>query len=143
MAKIIISEKQLNLIKNMIMEEIDPSEAYRDESAVNTIINGKRNVGFLATYYKEAHELLKKAKKAGLKVISIPQDLNANSMANIIYRSGYEEQASKLASIARKNGGYLPIETPEETYNIGILLDYNKEAVKQFVLDKFPTYKFY
>jgi hypothetical protein len=143
MAKIIITERQYNLIKEHISEEIDPNEAYRDEGAVQTVIDGKRDVGFLATYYADAEALLHKAKKVGLKVISMPQSSHKWSSANIIYRDGSEEEAMRLAKIAKRNGGYLPINTPEETYEIGILLGYYPEKVKEFVLDKFPDFKFY
>ena len=145
MAKIIISERQYNVIKQHIKEEIDPSEAYHDEAAVDTIINGKRGVGFLAVYYDKAKVLLQKALDAGLKVISIPQEggMVKSSIANIIYRKGYEEEAQKLFKIAKRNGGYLPVNTPEETYEIGILLGYYPEKVKEFVLKKFPDFKFY
>lgn len=143
MAKLIISERQFKLIKEHLAEEIDPDEAYRDEGAVQTVIDGKRNVGFLATYYADAEALLAKAKEAGLKVISMPQTSHKGSSANVIYRDGSEEEAMRLAKIARKNGGYLPIETPEETYEIGILLGYYPDKVKEFVKDKFPDFKFY
>ena len=142
MAKIIITERQYKLIKEHLLEDIDPSEAYTDKSAVQTVINGKRNVCFLATYYEDAKVLLSDAKKAGLKVISMPQSKH-NSNANIIYRDGFEEEAMRLAKIARRNNGYLPVDTPEETYEIGILLGYYEEKVKEFVLDKFPNFKFY
>ena len=63
--------------------------------------------------------------------------------AFVFYREGFEEQASQLAKIARKNAGYLPVDLPEETYVVGILLGYNKEDVKKFVLRHFPHFKFY
>jgi hypothetical protein len=145
MAKLIISERQFNLIKEHLSEEIDPSEAYRDEAAIDTIISRKRDVGFLAVYFDEHRELLSKAVENGLKYISIPQKISSfkNSIAYVIYRPGAEEQAMRLAKIARKHGGYLPVETPEETYEIGILLGYYEDKVKEFVLQKFPDFKFY
>jgi hypothetical protein len=145
MAKIIISERQYNIIKEHLSEEIDPSEAYRDEGAIDTIISGKRDVGFLAVYFDQHKELLNKAIENGLKYISIPQKVSSfkNSVAYVIYRSSAEEQAMRLAKIARKHGGYIPVETPEETYEIGILLGYYPDKVKEFVLKKFPDFKFY
>jgi hypothetical protein len=144
MTKLIISERQFNLIKEHLSEEIDPSEAYRDKDSIDTILSGSRNVGFLAVYYKEHVDLLEKAKEGGLKVITMPQDIGSfgKSTANIIYRPNHEKEAMRLAAIARKNGGYLPINTPEETYEIGILLGYYPEKVKEFVLKKFPKFKF-
>ena len=145
MAKIIITERQYNLIKEHLSEEIDPHEAYTDEGAIDTIIAGKRDVGFLAVYYDVHKELLNKATEKGLKHISMPQKggMFKDSVAYIIYRPGSEEQAMRLAKIARRNGGYLPTNTPEETYEIGMLLGYYEDKVKKFVSDKFPDFKFY
>jgi len=145
MAKLIISERQFKLIKEHLSEEIDPSEAYRDEGAIDTIIAGKRDVGFLAVYFDQHRELLKKAIENGLKYISMPQKISSfkNSVAYVIYRPGAEDKAMRLASIARKHGGYIPIQTPEETYEIGMLLGYYEDKVKEFVLKKFPDFKFY
>ena len=145
MAKIIITERQYNLIKEHISEEIDPNEAYRDETSVQTVLNGKRGVGFLVVYCPQAKELLKKAIAGGLKTISMPQEEGSfgKTTAHVIYRNGFEEEAMRLAKIARKNGGYLPTNTPEETYEIGILLGYYPEKVKEFVISKFPDFKFY
>ena len=145
MAKIIISERQYNLIKEHIKETIEPEEGYKDESSLQTILNGKRGVGFIVDYNPKAKEILKKADEAGLKRISIPQKEGSfgKTIANVVYRNGYEEEAMRLAKIARNNKGYLPTNTPEETYEIGILLGYNPEKVKEFVLKKFPDFKFY
>jgi hypothetical protein len=145
MAKVIISERQYSLIKKYISETIDPSEAYREDSSVQTILDGKRGVCFLVLYSRQTKELFDKAIKAGLNYISIPQREGSfgKTIANVIYRDGYEEDAMRLAKIVRNNEGYLPTNTPEETYEIGILLGYNPEKVKEFVLDKFPNYNFY
>ena len=145
MAKLIISERQYSLIKEHLSEEVDPSDVYRDEAAVQTVLDGRRGVGFLVVYYDVHKKLLDKALKSGLKAISIPQEVGSfgKSIAYIIYRNGFEEEAMRLAKIARKNKGYLPINTPEETYEIGILLGYYPEKVKEFVLKLFPDFKFY
>lgn len=145
MAKLIITERQYKLIKEYIEEAIDPSEAYNELNALQTVIDGKRGVSFLVIYNKETKLLFDKAIKVGLKHISIPQREGSfgKTIANVIYRKGYEDEAMRLAKIARKNDGYLPVNTPEETYEIGILLGYNPEKVKEFVLKKFPDFKFY
>jgi hypothetical protein len=137
--------KLINILKQILTEEIDPSEAYTDEGAIDTVIDGKRDVGFLAVYFDEHRELLDKAVKNGLKYISMPQQGGSfkDSIAYVIYRPGAEEQAMRLAKIARKHGGYIPTETPEETYEIGMLLGYHEYKVKEFVLQKFPNFKFY
>ena len=144
MVKLIITDRQFNVIKEHLSEEIDPSEAYKDEGSIGTILSGKRNVGFLAVYYDKHKKLLEKAIENGLEYISIPQEggMFKNSIAYVIYRAEAEDEAYKLAKIARDNRGYLPTNTPEETYEIGILLGYNPDKVREFVLNKFPDFKF-
>jgi hypothetical protein len=141
---IIISERQYNLIKEHLSEEIDPSEAYRDEDSLQTVLDGKRGVCFIAAYYPEHDDLLDIARDSGLEIISMPQDKGSfdDSTANIVYRKGFEKKALRLAAIAKKNGGYLPVKDPTETYEIGILLGYHPEKVIEFVLEKFPNFKF-
>ncbi len=142
MARIIITESQLKHITTVIKEEIQPSEAYEDASALQTVLDGKRGLCFLSDYDSGVRELLKIAQKAGLKFIKTPQTQH-KSTAYIVYKDGFGEDAMKLHKIVRANGGYLPINTPEETYEIGILLGYNEEAVRTFVQQKFPSYKFH
>ena len=145
MAKLIITERQYKLIKEYIEEMVEPEDVRHEAPALQTILDGKRNVGFLVIYNKETKDLFDKALSAGLKYISIPQREGSfgKTVANVIYRNGYESEAMRLAKIARKNEGYLPVNTPEETYEIGILLGYNPEKVKEFVLKNFPDFKFY
>lgn len=145
MVKIIITERQYKLIQEHISEDIDPSEAYQEENGIQTVLDGKRGVAFLVLYNKRTRDLFDKVKESGLKYISIPQKEGSfgKTIANVVYRNGYEEEAMRLAKIARNNDGYLPINTPEETYEIGLLLGYKPEKVKEFVLKKFPDFKFY
>jgi len=142
MKRLIITESQLKVIKEHILEDIDPSDAYRNPESLQTVINGNRCVGFIATLYDSLEDYIKKATEAGLKIIMVDQPLRGKK-AIIFYRSGCEDKAQQLFNIARKNNGFLPINTPEETYEIGILLGYNQQKVKEFVMDKFPSYKFY
>jgi len=135
MAKIIITERQYGLIKEHLSEEIEPEDAYLHPRALKTVIDGKRGVGF---YGGATFADVDALEASGLKYF--PLGINR---AYVFYRDGYEKEATQLASIARKRDGYLPTKTPEETYEIGILLGYNPERVKEFVLKKFPDFKFY
>ncbi len=56
----------------------------------------------------------------------------------VIYRDGYEKNAHKLLSIIKKNNGYLALNTPEETYEIGKLLGYSEEGIRDFIQNAFP-----
>ena len=142
MAKIIITEKQYNLIKESIDESIDPSEAYRDEDSVQTVIDGRRNVAFIPI--RGNNKIFQLAINAGLNMFKIQRERDA---VLIMYNDGYENQAKELAQIANKYNGYLPC-TPDkisadEVYRIGRLLDYNRQPVIDFVTDKFnlrPNY---
>ena len=135
MSKIIISESQLKRLKERLLEDIHPSEAYNNNNSIQTVVDGKRGVGFIGG----VNQLdFNKLVATGLKIIKIGMN-----RAYVFYREGYEEQAMQLAKIARKNGGYLPVDLPEETYVIGILLGYDKNEVKKFVLRHFPHFKFY
>lgn len=129
MVKIIISERQLKLIT----ETIHPSQAYTDKESLQTVVDGKRNVGFIGAFN---NKLKKMVEKLGLGVIEVG---NHNF---VFYRKEGQREALKLAAIAKRNGGYLPINTPEETYAIGILLGYNEDAVKAFVREKFSDLPF-
>lgn len=135
MSKIIITERQYRLIKEHISEDVEPDEANSHVKALKTVIDGKRGVGFYGgATFADVDALV----ASGLRYF--PLGINR---AYVFYRDGYEEEATRLASIARKRDGYLPTKTPEETYEIGILLGYNPEKVKEFVLNKFPNFKFY
>lgn len=142
MKRLIITESQLKVIKEHILEDIDPSEAYRNPESLQTVINGSRCVGFIATLSDSLEDYIEKAKIAGLKIIMVDQP-SRGKQAMIFYRDGCEEKAQQLFDIARKNNGFLPVNNPEETYEIGILLGYYPQKVKEFVMDKFPDYKFY
>lgn len=135
MAKIIISEKQLKTIKKRISEEISPREARNHKNSLKSVVDGRRGVGF---YGGASEEDIENLINTGLKYIEI--GLNN---AYVFYSDGNEEQATQLARIAKRNQGYLPVKNPEETYIIGILLGYNKQEVKDFVLKRFPDFKFY
>ena len=142
MKRLIITESQLKTIKKHVLETIDPKEAYQNPSSLQTIIDGKRCVGYIAVLHDRLEDYTDAAKKAGLKVIFVDQPTR-NKKAAIIYREECFEDAQKLLKIATDNQGFLPIKDPQETYEIGILLGYHQKNVKEFVIDKFPDYKFY
>ena len=140
MKRLIIKESQLKVIKDYILETIDPEEAYTKSNSLQTVIDGRRNIGFIGTLYDKLEDYIDIIQKAGLKIIKVKQPNDKEAI--IFYRDGYGEDAERLNKIARRNNGYLPINTPEETYEIGILLGYHPEKVKEFVLQKFKDFKF-
>ena len=132
--KIIISETQYNSLKKRLFETIEPSDAYTFKTSLQTVIDGRRNVGYSGGVTRPELIDLKNSK---LNLIRI------KSGSYIFYRDGYDEQAQQLASIARSNNGYLPVKKPEETYIIGLLLDYIKESVIKFVIIHFRDFVLY
>lgn len=137
MKKLIITESQYKAIKRRISEEIHPDEAKNEDSAFKTVLDGKRNVCFLSSSKNE--EYLRIAKERGLSYLKVRDEYFG---AYIVYNKAGEENAMILASIARKNNGYLPANDPQETYTIGKLLGYDLGEVKAFVMKTFPDYKF-
>lgn len=117
---------------------IDPSEAYRDLDAFNTVLNNKRDLCFLTLRTIDKNHInyiISKVKENNLKVTQVKGNPN---FAIIIYRSKAEDKAKRLKQIAEKYGGYLSYEaTADETREIGYLLGYDKEKVDQYVRDRY------
>ena len=119
-----------NLEFGSVNEEIDPSEAYSDEGALQTIVDGKRDTAII----RVNNINLPIIKGAGLKMIGpIFQRSHGGYKSNmhIIYRD--INKAKELYNIMQKHGGYVPSKTPEETRRIGELLGYRKEAIDDFI----------
>ena len=124
--------REPNSSRGTMEEEIDPSEAYRDDDALQTLIDGKRNVGILHFAYGDYED---RVKQADLKTIGpIKQDYyGLRNQTHIVYRPEGERDAKELYLIMLKNDGYVPINTPEETRRIGELLGYRKQAIDIFI----------
>lgn len=116
-----------------LKEDIDPKEAYNATSSLQTIIDNKRNVGYIVldeiNSPKTFWEIIEENNLKSLKVKS-----KDNYDVYIIYRPGYEKDAEELKNLAEKYGGYLSINaTDDETRRIGELLGYKKEAIDSFI----------
>lgn len=129
--KIIINENQLHLIK----ENIDPSEGYDEISSVKTIVDGKRNVAFIASLSNYEAEIIgEMISDNDLDSVRVPSNPHH---AYIIFRKGHENQAHELLNMAEKYGGYLSHKASEEDVReIGRLLEYNPESVEEFIINK-------
>jgi hypothetical protein len=117
---------------DFFVESIDPSEAYTDEGALQTIIDGKRDIGSL---HRPSDEMKKLINFHGLKLIKIeknPQDVY------IVYRPGSEDRVEELLSIANKYHGYFSyLATKEDTIRIGQLLGYTQDKIDQYVKERY------
>lgn len=134
--KILINENQLGLIK----ETINPSEAYTEIESVKTICDGKRGLAFVAGVTNhEANIISDMIYDYNLDIIKVPSNPHE---AYIIFKPEYEDRAKKLLSIAEKYGGYLSFKaTDEETYEIGKLLEYDEQSIKDFINEKHKRLK--
>lgn len=125
-------------IKQLLREEINASEAYRDENALKTVIDGKRDLGFITLKTATIPEKMfwDEIKKNDIKTVNLP--LNPYN-AFIYFRKGAELKAIELANIANKYGGYLSHEaTKDETIRIGQLLGYKDSDISNFINKKYP-----
>jgi hypothetical protein len=116
-----------------LKEEIKAEEAYRDQDAIQTVIDGKRELGFITLKSSTMPEetfwnIVEKNKLKTLKVPSNPYK------AYIYYIEGAESKASTLKDIAEKYDGFLAYNaTEEDSIQIGRLLGYREEDIKAYI----------
>ena len=128
-----------DFIKKLLREVINASEAQRDEDALKTVIDGKRDLGFITLKAATIPEktFWSEIKKHGLGTISLP--LNRYN-AFIYFRKGAKLKALELSNIANKYGGYLSYEaTRDETIRIGQLLGYKESDISDYINKKYPV----
>ena len=122
---------------DILLESIKASEAYSDEGSIQTVIDGKRKLGFAVLEAssnmtaKEIEELFKKGKLETIEVKGNPSD------ARIYYNprmQGAKEDALELKKIAEKYGGYLAYNASDkDSRRIGELLGYDKEDIDAYI----------
>lgn len=125
--------KHIHTYESFLNETIKAEDAHRDENAIQTVIDGKRDLGFLTVNGSTLPEKIiwTMIKDGGLKTIKLPENKHN---AYIYYRPGAEKKAKELADIANKYGGYLSWEaTKEESKRIGELLDYDKRDIDWYI----------
>jgi len=120
-------------IKQRLREAISASEAHSDADAIQTVIDGKRDIGFIiligTTLGRDNFWDL--IKKHNLKTIKVPSN---DYDAYIYYNERGESKAKELWDIAEKYGGYLSYKaTAEETRRIGQLLNYKESDIEGFI----------
>lgn len=126
--KIIIKEEQLKVIK----EYIDPMEGTTEISSVQTLVDGKRGVCFVASLNShEANVISDMIYDNNLEIIKVPSNPHE---AYIIFKPDYKENAIKLLNIAEKYDGYLAWYAEEDdSREIGRLLEYDPDSVEDFI----------
>jgi len=111
--------ENLPTFEEFVNEIIKAEEAYRDENAVQTVIDRKRDLGFIAikTSTMEPSVFWELIKTHGLKTIEVPGN---EFEAYIYFRPGAERKANELKKIAMKYGGFLAYNaTKEDSRRIG------------------------
>jgi tRNA nucleotidyltransferase/poly(A) polymerase len=121
-----------NLNFKSITEEIDASEAYRDEGALNAMIRGKKDVAIIMS--KVFPNFYNIVAENDFGLIPVKQ-ANHNLGMNVVYRKTPrgEANAKRLYEIMMSHGGYVEDKTPEEAREIGKLLDYSDESINSFI----------
>jgi hypothetical protein len=125
--------ERIKKFEEFLNETIRASEAHRDENAIETVISGKRDVGFITLIGSTLGRDLfwPGVQRGGLKTLRVPSNPYE---CYIYYRPGAEKDAEELRDIAEKYGGYLAYDaTEEDTRRIGELLGYDKGDVEDFI----------
>jgi hypothetical protein len=125
---------------DLLLEEIDPSEAYNDMDAIQTLVDGKRDLAFIVEKSNNPSDWEKIQNiiaDNGFKVMYVKGN---PYNAYIAYIPGSESKANELKDIAEKHGGYLAYDaTREDTKRIGELLGYTKKSIDDFITAKYPA----
>jgi hypothetical protein len=131
-------EEFISLMSNNLSikleETIRAEEAYKDRKAIQTVIDGKRDIGFItikASVDVSNDEFWDLVKTHNLGTIKLPKN---DFDAYIYFNKGSQKKAKELEKIANKYGGYLSYEaTEQETRRIGELLGYDKKDVDEYI----------
>lgn len=124
-------------LQQFLNEAIRSEEAHRDADAIQTVIDGKRGLGFIAligaTIDRDLFWTL--VKEHGLKTMKVPSNPYEGY---IYYRKRYEKSAKELLEIAERYGGFLAHNaTKEETRRIGQLLGYEKRDIDKYIQERY------
>lgn len=116
-----------------LKEEIGAEEAYQDESAIQTVLDGKRDLGLISLKTSPMPEetFWDIVEKNGLKVLKIPSN---PYRTYVYYRKDAESKANALKDIAEKYGGFLAYDaTDEDSRVIGRLLGYREKDIEDYI----------
>jgi hypothetical protein len=132
-----LSGRAVKVCKGLMKEDIDPSEAYNDVDAIDTLKDKKRDVAFIVAKSNtpENWEYVQKViQDNGIKVMYVkgnPYD------AYVAYLPGSENKATQLKDLAEKYGGYLASNaTADDARKIGKLLGYQEDKIEQYIKDR-------
>jgi hypothetical protein len=124
-------------LQQFLNESIRAEEAHRDANAIQTVIDGKRGMGFItlvgATIDRDLFWTL--VKQNDLKTMKVPSN---PFEGYIYYRKRYEKPAKELLEIAERYGGFLAYDATEaDTRRIGQLLGYEKRDIDKYIKERY------
>jgi hypothetical protein len=116
-----------------INEDIDPLEAITIVGSVQTIVDGKRDVGYIVLKHSSKDEIEQIKTLVSDNNLKI-QPVKGEQKPIIIYKTGNESAAKELKDIAEKYNGYLSYKaTEEESRRIGEILGYSKKSIDKYI----------
>ena len=108
---------------------VDPFDVTGNMTSVMSIVEGKRDLGYIA---KPTEQILDEIKEKGLHVLDAGIDPDGYKKY-VIYKDN-KDNAEIVAAISKKHEGYLPVDTSvEELITISNLLNYTMESTMAFL----------
>lgn len=128
--------KHIRTYLSHLSESISVQEAASDIDAVQTILDGKRDLGYIAITTQKIIDPRSSISALGLAINNglnlIPLRGREEGVAFVVWKED-AETAQKLAQFAESKGGYLRDDSPEEAQFIGRALNYNEDEITQYV----------
>jgi hypothetical protein len=125
--------KYISPFREFIYETIRAEDASKDLNAVQTVIDNKRDLGFITLIGSTlpTEQFWEMIDNNNLKTLKVKGN---TYQAYIYYKPGAEKKARELRDIAQKYGGYLAWDaTKEDSRRIGELLDYDKKDIDTYI----------
>ena len=131
--------KYIKTFETFLTESIRAEEAYYDESAVQTVADGRRDLGYITLIgtTMNVKDFWSQVEEHGLKTLPVPSN---PFKAYIYYRDNKkaEKKAKELLEIAERYGGFLAHNATEaDTRRIGQLLDYKKSDIDKYIKERY------
>lgn len=114
---------------------IKASEGHTEISSIQTLIDNKRELAFLATSImicnEETYKAIDLANEHNIKSIKVKNRIDGEAW--VFYKTNVKD-AQLLADFAASKGGYLNDSNREEAYFVGNLLGYNQSDIEEYCL---------
>jgi len=135
----LLKEDLIKRKQRLLKEEISRDEVVTDIESVQTIVDGRRGVAYIAeigTPSEDWKAIQDMIRDNHLKAMHVKGNENN---AFVVYAQGHEKDAMELKGIAEKYGGYLAWNaTKEDSRRIGELLNYKKSEIDDYIAQNYP-----